>query len=464
MFNFPFPIPDNTPFPVSNIPFGIFSTEKQPTPRPGVALGDSILDLQALILNGFQVEESVEKAIFSSSLNAFAALATERRAKFRKEIQSMIQDTGSVLYQQNNNVVWQSDAKMHVPMHIGGFADFMCSLEHVETVGRLAGYGQVPQPFFDMPLGYNGRASSIITSGQDFTRPYGMIPGENGARYSPCQKLDYEMELGIFISNPIDYGETVSALNTPDHIFGFVLMNDWSARDIQFYEMMPLGPFNGKSTATSISPWVITIEAMREAGALISPPMDGSEKPVGGKATPEPFLRCPIDLSLRVSSYLSRDGGHSKEMLGKSDVKHLHWSPFQMIAHHSSSGCGLRTGDLIGTGTLSSTKEQIFKSGDGFDANRRSGCLQELVQGGKHPLRLADGSELTWLEDGDTVIMEGWAGSGDQMIGFGQLSNTSITRAYCLESTSSFAESGLTALEVEVQIQLYTQPPKTAWR
>ncbi|KAF9777084.1 hypothetical protein IL306_004646 [Fusarium sp. DS 682] len=224
--------------------------------------------------------------------------------------------------------------------------------------------------------------------------------------------------MGVFISKPVKHGEPTPASRARNHVFGFVLLNDWSARDIQFYEMTPLGPFNGKATATSISPWVVTIEALEEAGALTIADVKGLK---GGKNTTIPFLQCQDDVSVRVSTHISR-GGVTEELLGKSDLKHLHWSPFQMIAHHSSSGCGLETGDLVGTGTLSSTTEQISEFGSEHDPIRRSGCLSELVQGGSKPFTLSDGSQLVWLEDGDVVTMEGWAGSGDRTIGFGKLS------------------------------------------
>jgi fumarylacetoacetase len=272
-----------------------------------------------------------------------------------------------------------------------------------------------------------------------------MIPGSDRPKSATSQKLVYEVELGVFVSQPVPYGETVPASRARDHIFGFVLLNDWSARDIQFFEMTPLVPFNGKGTATSISPWVVTLEALEEAGAVI--PCEAGDQ-VGGKNTSIPFLQCQHDVSVQVSSYLSRKyhpggiragqfsdtlgganldiilgtGGPKRELLGRSDLKHLHWSPFQMLAHHSSSGCGLTAGDLLGTGTLSSTEEQAAGFEKYHDSIRRSGCLQEIVQAGKKPFPLSNGSELVYLEDGDTVTIEGWAGSGDSAIGFGSLS------------------------------------------
>ncbi|SCO91614.1 related to 2-keto-4-pentenoate hydratase/2-oxohepta-3-ene-1,7-dioic acid hydratase (catechol pathway) [Fusarium oxysporum] len=418
MVQYPFPIPDGSPFPILNIPFGIFHTVDNSDPRPGTAVGDHVLDLRILIQNGLPVDESVNEALASPTLNDFATLAVDVRNSLRKSIQEALRDESSIVYREDAGIIAADQVTMHVPMKIGGFTDFMCSLEHVQTMGRMAGYNEVPQNFFDLPAAYNGRASSVIASGQNVTRPHGIIPGPNGATYAPSQKFDFELEMGVFISKPIKYGEPTPASRARDHVFGFVLLNDWSARDIQFYEMAPLGPFNGKATATSISPWIVTVEALEEAGALLTTEDLGLR---GGKNTTIPFLRCQDDVAVRVSTSLSRNEV-TEDLLGKSDLKHLHWSPFQMVAHHSSSGCGLDTGDLLGTGTLSSSTDQIQDFGSDHDAIRRSGCLAELVLGGTRPFTLSDGSELVWLEDGDTITMEGWAGAGDRVIGFGKVS------------------------------------------
>ncbi|KAF5252863.1 hypothetical protein FANTH_2187 [Fusarium anthophilum] len=423
MVQYPFPIPNGSPFPISNIPFGIFHTQDNLDPRPGTAVGDHVLDLNILIQNGLPVDKSVKEALKSrptgqSSLNTFAALAANVRNSLRKAIQEALRYESSIIYRGDTGVIAADQVTMHVPMKIGGFTDFMCSLEHVQTMGQMAGYNEVPQNFFDLPAAYNGRASSVIVSGQNVTRPHGIVPGPNGATYAPSKKFDFELEMGVFISNPIKYGEPTPASRARDHIFGFVLLNDWSARDIQFYEMAPLGPFNGKATATSISPWIVTVEALEEAGALLTTEDLGLR---GGKSTTIQFLQCQDDVAVRVSTSLSRNGVN-EDLLGKSDLKHLHWSPFQMVAHHSSSGCGLETGDLLGTGTLSSSTEQIKEFGSHQDPTRRSGCLAELVLGGTRPFTLSNGSELVWLEDGDVVTMEGWAGSGERVIGFGRVS------------------------------------------
>ncbi|KAJ4176149.1 hypothetical protein NW767_015543 [Fusarium falciforme] len=285
-------------------------------------------------------------------------------------------------------------------------------------MGQIGGNPKVPDSFFNIPLAYNGRASSVRLGDESVSRPWGAVPTTDGATYSPCQKFDYEVEMGIFLSKPVPYGQSVPAAKAKDHVFGLVLLNDWSARDVQFYEMTPLGPFNGKATATSISPWIVTMAALEEAGAVLRT----ETADAGGKSTPIPFLACSDDLSIRVSSYISRNREYQRDALAQTDVQHLHWSPFQMLAHHSSSGCGMDTGDLVGTGTLSSSESQLATADGWREGVRGSGCLYELTCAGSKPFHLTDGSELKWLEDGDLVTFEAWAGSGDRAIGFGQLS------------------------------------------
>ncbi|GAB1199437.1 hypothetical protein APSETT444_008786 [Aspergillus pseudonomiae] len=254
---------------------------------------------------------------------------------------------------------------------MGGFTDYTCSLEHVVNVGRVAGFGDVPPSFRKQPLAYNGRASSVVASGTPIQRPYGV--GSDGLY--PCQKLDYEVELGMFVSTKVPIGELIPASRARDYIFGFVLLNDWSARDVQFAEMIPLGPFNGKSCGTSISTWVVTMDALEEAGAI-------------GPAKPD----------------VATEG------------------KFTMLAHHTSAGCGLAPGDLIGTGTLSSSAKQASEDLDQASTGLgRLGCIHELTAGGKTPVQLANSVSLGWLEDNDEITMEGWVGEGNSRIGFGQV-------------------------------------------
>ncbi|KAF7596863.1 hypothetical protein BBP40_011908 [Aspergillus hancockii] len=418
----PLPLPTNTPFPISNIPFGIFSTSGDPTPRPGAAIGDYVIDLFWLANRGVLAIDSTngaESVLREPALNRFAALPRSVRSKIRKDLQELIQNPESPMYnrtEQSKLLVARAEVKMHLPFSIGGFTDYTCSLEHVTNVGRVAGFGDIPPNFLNQPLAYNGRASSVVASGTPIQRPYGIT---SDGLY-PSKKLDYEVELGMFVSSKIPFGELVPASRARDYIFGFVLLNDWSARDVQFAEMVPLGPFNGKSCGTSISTWVVTMDALEEAGAIV--PVE-SNSGTQGKATSNPFLNYTDDITIDVSTFISRGDNSRPTPISRSNLKHTFWSPFQMLAHHTSAGCGLAPGDLIGTGTLSSSAEQARKDFKDTAAEvGRLGCLHELTVGGKTPLKLANDLSLTWLEDNDEITLEGWAGEGQFRIGFGQVS------------------------------------------
>ncbi|KAE8333739.1 hypothetical protein BDV39DRAFT_198651 [Aspergillus sergii] len=416
----PLPIPHDSPFPVSNIPFGIFSTAEDPTPRPGAAIGDYVIDLFRAANRGALTIEHADGAqdIFREpTLNRFAALPHPVRSKIRKEIQELIVNADSPLYNKTDQtklLISRAAVSMHLPFSMGGFTDYTCSLEHVTNVGRVAGFGDIPPSFRNQPLAYNGRASSVVPSGTPIQRPYGV--GSDGLY--PCQKLDYEVELGMFISTKIPIGEHIPASRARDYIFGFVLLNDWSARDVQFAEMIPLGPFNGKSCGTSISTWVVTMDALEEAGAIGPAKADVATE---GKFTSNPFLKCAEDVSIDVSTFISRGESH-RTPVSRSNLKHTYWSPFQMVAHHTSAGCGLAPGDLIGTGTLSSSAKQAGEDLEQTSTGLgRLGCIHELTAGGKNPVQLANNLTLAWLQDNDEITLEGWAGEGNSRIGFGQV-------------------------------------------
>ncbi|KAK6828917.1 hypothetical protein RU639_003393 [Aspergillus parasiticus] len=416
----PLPVPQDSPFPVSNIPFGIFSTTEDPTPRPGAAIGDYVIDLFRAANRGALTIEHADGAqdIFrESTLNRFAALPRPVRSKIRKDIQALIVNADSALYNQTDQsklLIPRAAVSMHLPFSMGGFTDYTCSLEHVTNVGRVAGFGDIPPSFRNQPLAYNGRASSVVPSGTPIQRPYGV--GSDGLY--PCQKLDYEVELGMFISTKIPIGEHIPASRARDYIFGFVLLNDWSARDVQFAEMIPLGPFNGKSCGTSISTWVVTMDALEEAGAIGPAKADVATE---GKFTSNPFLKYEEDVSIDVSTFISRGESH-RTPISRSNLKHTYWSPFQMVAHHTSAGCGLAPGDLIGTGTLSSSAKQASEDLEQASTGLgRLGCIHELTAGGKNPVQLANDLSLAWLQDNDEITLEGWAGEGGSRIGFGQV-------------------------------------------
>ncbi|KAH8585288.1 hypothetical protein B0O99DRAFT_531291, partial [Bisporella sp. PMI_857] len=272
---FPLKIAPECPFPLSNIPFGVFNTKNSPTKRVGTAIGDYILDVALLESHGLFTACSIPRynsplsSIFNQSiLNGFAAMPAVKRSAVRKTIIALLSDKNSELFKDpmlNSEAFFKmQDAQMHLPMRVGDFSDFMCSRTHVDNCSKMAGGPGAPANFYAFPTAYNGRSSSILISGTSIRRPQGMLPAPSSTfTFAPSQRMDYELEMGIFISAPVPFGHTIqSADEAKKHIFGLVMLNDWSARDIQFAEMTPLGPFNGKGSATTISPWVVMIDAL----------------------------------------------------------------------------------------------------------------------------------------------------------------------------------------------------------
>ncbi|KAH7323445.1 putative 2-hydroxyhepta-2,4-diene-1,7-dioate isomerase [Rhexocercosporidium sp. MPI-PUGE-AT-0058] len=431
---YPLLIPTGSPFPVTNIPFGIFSTSESPEKRVGIAIGTYILDLAILekhdlflnCLNDDHIQGAEPGAHVSrtspfqqSSLNAFASLPSTIRTEVRTTIIALLQDESSLLFTDSdlNNAVFhsQEEATMHLPMQVGDFTDFMCARIHVDNCSKLAGVS-TPSNFHAFPTAYNGRSSSLVVSGTPILRPHGMLlpnPASHTYQFRPSKRIDYEVELGFFVGKPVPFGERIlSADEAKEHIFGFVLLNDWSARDIQFAEMRPLGPFNGKGFATTISPWVVTVDALEEAEVEIA-----DVEAVASMAGRPQHLRHEgkkQTWSIGVEVKVMRSGWEGPVTVGRSDLKALYWSPGQMLSHHASSGCGLRTGDLLGTGTISSPGKHAA------DEVSTLGCLHELNMAGSRPFMLKNGEEISWIEDGDEVIISGTiAGPQGSVIGFG---------------------------------------------
>ncbi|KAH6707944.1 putative 2-hydroxyhepta-2,4-diene-1,7-dioate isomerase [Leptodontidium sp. MPI-SDFR-AT-0119] len=431
---FPIPIPTGSPFPVTNIPFGIFSTFKSPEKRVGIAIGTYVLDLAFLEQHDFfsnalddeyiQITEPgahiSRRSLFQqSSLNAFASLPSPTRTEVRTRIITLLQDKSSPLFTDPdlNNAAFhsQEESTMHLPMQVGDFSDFMCSRVHVDNCSKLAGV-PTPSNFHAFPTAYNGRSSSLVVSGTPILRPHGMLlpnPASQTYEFGPSKRVDYELELGFFVGKPVPFGERiVSADEAKEHIFGFVLLNDWSARDIQFAEMRPLGPFNGKGFATTISPWVVTLDALEEAEVEIADveaaaSMAGRPQHLRHESKKQTW-------SIGVEVKVRRSGWEKPVAVARSNLNALYWSPGQMLSHHASSGCGLRTGDLLGTGTISS----LGKFAE--DEVSTLGCLHELNMAGTRPFMLKNGEEITWIEDGNEVVMSGTiTGPHGSVMGFG---------------------------------------------
>ncbi|OJD29918.1 fumarylacetoacetase [Diplodia corticola] len=430
-------IAEGSPFTLANIPFGVFSTAAAPQTRCATAVGDFALDLRQLSEQAIFKDQQVSDAFGHHDLSIFAALPGTVRTAARQQIIDAIK-AGSV---GEKCFVPLKDVKMHLPMECKGYTDFFCSWEHCSNCAPMSS-GKIPDNFFNAPSAYNGRASSVMPSPHKLNRPKGTYWDASAepkkAVHAPSRAVDYELEMATVVSKPLPYGSTLaSASAAADHIFGLVLLNDWSARDIQRFEMPPLGPFNSKAFGTTVSPWVVTLDALA--------PFAVAPKHPQTLASPLPYLQYDKDddddssssgagagagagaatatFDVRLSAHLLRGG--RRHRLCASNLAYLLWTPFQQLAQQASSGCGLRTGDLVGTGTV---------SGDAADA--RTGrktelaCLFEATLDGARPLALAtgggdgdgDGERLAYLEDGDAVVLEGRCvdGEGRTVLGFGE--------------------------------------------
>lgn len=394
-------IPENSDFSIHNIPFGIFST-KDRSPRVGVAIGEHILDLAAVAeLDVFDFNTAL---LEKDTLNDFISLGKEITTRVRKKIQYWLKDDESVLAGKPELFVKRSEAQMHMPVSIGDYTDFYSSLEHATNVGKMFRDPEnalLPN-WKHIPVGYHGRASSIIVSGQPIHRPKGqtMPNGAESPIFGPTKRLDFELEMGFICGKDTQLGESVSTKDAEDYIFGLVLFNDWSARDIQKWEYVPLGPFLAKNFASSISPWVVTLEALEPF------------RTNGPKQDPEvlPYLQYDgkknYDINLEVSI---KPEQNEETTVCFSNFKHMYWNMSQQLAHHTVNGCNINIGDMMASGSISGKEENSY------------GSMLELSWGGTKSIKLKDDSERKFIEDGDTVTMRGYAQNGDIRVGFGEV-------------------------------------------
>ncbi|KWW39268.1 fumarylacetoacetase [Cupriavidus metallidurans] len=396
-----------THFPLQNLPYGIFSTTGGAA-RVGVAIGNQIVDLAALDDAGL-MPTAAKGAFAASSLNRFIALGkpvwTDVRARLTALLSADDQRLSGNVALRDKALVPMSAATLHLPVDIPGYTDFYSSREHATNVGRMFRDPEnalLPN-WLEIPIGYNGRASSVVVSGTALHRPNGQIKLPNEARpiFSPCRKLDYELEMAFIVGKPSNLGEPVSTGDAPAHMFGLVILNDWSARDIQQWEYVPLGPFNSKSFGTSISPWVVTMDALepfRRENPAQSP-------------EPLPYLQQQgqnaYDIDLEVA--LQPAGATAASTVCRTNFKAMYWTMAQQLAHHTVSGCNVRIGDLMGSGTISGTTSDSC------------GSLLETTRNGAEPVTLADGAKRGFLEDGDTVTMTGWCQGEGYRVGFGEV-------------------------------------------
>jgi fumarylacetoacetase len=405
-----------TDFPIQNLPFAIFRRNETENFRGGVAIGDAIVDLAALDKMGlFKAQAaSALRAASQSSLNALmqlgpAASSALRRSLFEALLQGTTQQ--AVVTQ---CLVPQREARFSLPAEIGDYTDFFISIHHATAVGRLFRPDNPLMPNYKwVPIGYHGRSSSIGVSGQSFPRPRGqrMPPGAAAPTVGPSQRLDYELEMGIFIGGGNALGEPIPMAEAEDHIFGLCLLNDWSARDIQAWEYQPLGPFLAKSFATSISPWVVTLEALAPFRVpFVRPPDDPQPLPYLDSAANREHGAIDIKLEVLLETARMRGAGSQAQRLSETSFRHSYWTLPQLVAHHTVNGCNLRAGDLFGSGTQSGPTPA------------EAGSLLELSAGGTQPLAVGSAEKRTFLEDGDTVIFRGRCErAGAASIGFGEL-------------------------------------------
>lgn len=400
-------------FPIQNLPFGVFGSRADPTPRVGVAIGDQVLDLAALEKAGLLVAAPGQPVFDRGSLNAFIALGRPAWRLVRTKVSQLLRHDNPVLRDdaalRAKALLPMTQATLRLPLGIPGYTDFYSSKEHATNVGSMfrdPKNALLPN-WLHIPIGYNGRASSVVVSGTPVLRPNGQLklPDSDHPIFGACCKLDFELETAFIVGEGNALGEPIPVSEAEQHIFGLVLMNDWSARDIQQWEYVPLGPFNSKTFATSISPWLVTLEAL-EPFRVQGPRQDPE---------PLPYLRNAgnnaFDIRLEVSL---RPAGESASTISRSNFKYLYWSMAQQLAHHTVSGCNTRVGDLMGSGTI---------SGPAPDS---CGSLLELCWNGQKPLTLANGIRRTFLEDGDEVIMTGWCQGDGYRVGFGEVSGTVV--------------------------------------
>jgi fumarylacetoacetase len=400
---------DGSDFPIDNLPLGIFSVGQRRR-KAGVAIGDYILDLVAI---ADLLDEDWREDLSQPVLNSWLARGAEAQRALRERLQELLSDER---YRDDvePQLVGQTEARMHVPCLVGDYTDFYVGIHHATNVGKQFRPDNPLLPNYKyVPIGYHGRASSVRASGEPVIRPSGQrkAPDADAPEYGPSRRLDYELELGIWIGRGNELGSPIPIGEAGEHIAGYCLLNDWSARDLQAWEYQPLGPFLAKNFLTSVSPWVVDPQALAPFRKAMPPRPAGDPQPL-------PYLDDPADreggalgvqLEVTLTTGQMRKAGLAPHILsrGSADVA-MYWSVAQIVAHHSSNGCNLQPGDLIGTGTLST------------DSSGGLGSLLEISQGGKQPIRLESGETRSFLEDGDEVTLRAWCEGDGVRIGFGE--------------------------------------------
>jgi fumarylacetoacetase len=404
------PISPDSHFSLQNLPYGVFSPREGGEPRIGVAVGDFVLDMRVFHDLALFDDDALNSsnAFTEATLNSFMALGRDQWRAARRAIKRQLQHGSFLDHDVIGDLAFfrQTDVVMHLPVAIGDYTDFYSSREHATNVGTMfRGAENALMPnWLHLPVGYHGRASSVVVSGTEIVRPHGQtVPGDSTTPvFGPSRLMDFELEMGFLIGPGNEFGRPVSVKDAWNHIFGLVLVNDWSARDIQKWEYQPLGPFNAKNFATSISPWVVTLEALEPF--IVAGPIQDPE--------PLPYLRGTnnrtYDIALEVQ--LQSEQMAQPHTVCRSNFKYLYWNMCQQLAHHTITGCNLRPGDLLASGTISGPTPDSY------------GSMLELTWRGTKPIDLPDGTTRKFLADGDTVTMTGFAQGDGYRVGFGDVS------------------------------------------
>ncbi len=412
--------PGHRDFPIQNLPLGIFSPKDDATPRAGIAIGDQILDLQAALAGSFFSGPAriAAEAAAGATLNKLMSLGAAPRRALRTQVSALLQagtETGLRAQAVGKHLLHPAaQCQMLLPCAIGNYTDFYAGINHAVNAGRLFRPDNPLLPNYKyVPIGYHSRPSSIRPSGIPVRRPSGQTKAPDAAEpaFGPSRRVDMELEVGFWVGPGNDLGEPLPIGTATDHIAGYCLLNDWSARDIQPWEYQPLGPFLAKSFHTTISPWVITPEALEPFRIAQARRPEGDPRPLPYLWDEQDQLCGALDLPLEIllTSERMREQGMSPLRLSLSNTRHLYWTMAQMVAHHTSNGCNLQPGDLLGTGTISAPTP------DGL------GSLLEMTEGGKKPVQLPSGEQRTFLENGDEIVIQARAQrSGFAPIGFGE--------------------------------------------
>lgn len=393
-------IDKNSDFSIHNIPFGIIST-KNKKPRVATRIGDYVIDLEQLRKLGLL---NIPRNILNQPyLNSFIGLGKKKTNQVRLQLQKWLSDENSPLKKHFNAVFYKiEEVEVHLPVRIGDYTDFYSSLEHATNVGKMFRPDNPLMPNWKhLPVAYHGRSSSIVVSGTEIRRPKGQINANENENpiFTPSKRLDFELEMAWIIGKNTDLGESVSTGKAEDYVFGFLLFNDWSARDIQRWEYQPLGPFLSKNFASSVSAWVVTLEALEPFRV---------ETPIQNPI-PLPYLQFEGKKNFDIQLEVQLATEDEVSSICHSNYKYIYWNINQQIAHHTINGCNLRIGDMMASGTISGSEPNSY------------GSLLELTEGGKKALLLNNGVERKFLEDNDTVIIRGFAEKDGIRVGFGEV-------------------------------------------